>query len=327
MALVLIVAACSEPDPPPRGLGPATLRSAPTAPADAVPTASAASAAAAAGAGTELPFAASTPIAEASGAALLPVDGKPVLVVMSDGGNGGSYALVDPDSGATLERGKLPLGSADEDLEGLAVRGDTLYAVSSPGWMRTWQRRGKGFVLVDPPYPLGPLDLPNKKGGLGNKPPATDGMCCAGAFTNCGRNYEGVCLVPPGVPGALPGGDLAGFVAAKADGHLYALVERDGKLRVDKDRKIRLAAPGLIADCAFRADGRLFVGGNTFDLGGVYRVDGWQAPATATTTRLASLTVGFPEVIVVDGDLVYRISDTGKAPSLMKKYRCTGLDP
>lgn len=273
---------------------------------------------------TEEPFAESTPLAEVSGATWLTIDGKLMLVVMSDGGHQGDYALVDPDTGATTERGKLPLGSPDCDLEGIAVRGDQLYAVTSPGWVRSWKRTAKGFDLVDKPYGLGPNDLPNKKGGLGNVPPVTDGMVCAPEFTNCGRNYEGLCLVPDQT-GA--DSELAGFVAAKADGHLYALRMTAGKLVVDRTTKIKIAEPGLIADCTFDTDGTLLVGGNSFDVGGIHRVDGWQTPATATVTRVATLLLGFPEVVALRGDVIYRMSDTGRAPSLMKKYRCAGIRP
>jgi len=77
-----------------------------------------------------------------------------------------------------------------------------------------------------------------------------------------------------------------------------------------------------MADCAFSDDGKLYAGSNLFDLGNVYRVDGWQDPSTAKVTRLAAIGVGFPETLAVRGDVFYRMSDTGGAPSLMKKYRC-----
>src|SRR5438128_5226815 len=55
----------------------------------------------------QVPFAASTPVPEASGAAWLVVDGKRVLVTMGDSGQHGAYGLIDPDDGSTLEQGKL----------------------------------------------------------------------------------------------------------------------------------------------------------------------------------------------------------------------------
>jgi hypothetical protein len=262
---------------------------------------------------TPLPFAESSPVPEASGAAWLVIDGKLALVVISDSGNDGAYAIVDPDDGKTREEGKLPLDGRDDDLEGVATRDGKLYGVTSPGWMRVWKRVEHGFELVDGPYPLGPVDLPDKRSKLGADPPEGDGMVCSQRASNCGRNYEGLCISPDG---------KSAFVAAKADGHLYALVEKDGKYVADHGKAIAIARPGVIADCAFSDDGSLFVGSNLFDAGRIYRVTGWQDPATAKVAAVADLAIGFPETLAVRGDVFYRMSDTGGAPSLMAKYRC-----
>ena len=64
-------------------------------------------------------------------------------------------------------------------------------------------------------------------------------------------------------------------------------------------------------------------GNNFFDRSEVYRIDGWQDPARAKVVEIGALGVGFPEVIAVRGDIVYRMSDTGGSPSLMSKFRCT----
>jgi len=262
-----------------------------------------------------VPFADSSPVPEASGAAWMTIDGKLSLVVISDSGNDGAYAVVDPESGTTTEQGKLPLAGKDDDLEGVAIHAGKLAALTSPGWVREWQRAGKGFELVAGPYPLGPIDLDE---GTGNAPPAHDGMVCAQHRVNCGRNYEGLCLANH--PAA---GSCIGFAMSKADGHLYCLVEQDGKLAADKTRKIRIIGKGgALADCAFSDDDTLFVGSNLFDLARVYRVDGWRDPATAKVVEIGMLGVGFPETIAARGDIIYRMSDTGGAPSLMAKYRC-----
>lgn len=268
----------------------------------------------------QLPFAESSPVPEASGAAWLPIGGKLQLVVVSDSGNDGAYAVVDPDTGATTETGKLPLGEAGEDLEGAATWNDELAAVTSSGWMRIWKRdeATKTFVLDGDAYPLGPLDLPDKSKSGGNRPPDGDGMVCGAKSTNCGRNYEGLCLVDA----AHRKGPCVGFAAAKADGHLYCITEEAGKLAVHHDRAIAITHPGALADCAFGDDGSLWAGSNLFDLANVYAVTGWDDPTTATVTALAPLGVGFPETLAVRGDVVYRMSDTGGSPSLLAKYRC-----
>jgi hypothetical protein len=264
-----------------------------------------------------VPFAVSTPVPEASGAAWLTLEGKPALVVVSDSGNDGAYAIVDPETGETREQGKLPLGEAGEDIEGLASRGDKIYGLTSSGWMRVWVRSGAGFELAEAAYPIGPVDLPDKSGG--NKPPKGDGMVCGAKATNCGRNYEGLCLVDT----AHAKGPCAGYAASKADGHLYCLIEQDGKLLVQHATSIEITRPGALADCAFSADdGTLWAGSNLFDLSQVYRIDGWADPATAKVVAFAQIGVGFPETIAARGDVIYRMSDTGGSPSLMAKYRC-----
>jgi outer membrane protein assembly factor BamB len=263
-----------------------------------------------------LPFALSTPVPEASGAAWLEIDGKPELVVVSDSGNHGAYGIVDPGTGATIETGTLPLSSeASDDIEGLAARGGEIYGLTSSGWIRVWRRRTRGFDLVGKPYPLGPVDLPDRKNN--DRPPKTDGMVCSGPAVNCGRNYEGLCLAR-----APHSAACIGFAASKADGHLYCLTEGAGKLVVHRDRSIAVSRPGTLADCAFGDDDTLWVGNNLFDLGNVYRVAHWDDPAHATVAPVGALAIGFPETIAARGDVVYRMSDMGGAPSLMARYRC-----
>ncbi len=268
---------------------------------------------------TDLPFADTTPVPEASGAAWLDVGGKPALLVVADSGNHGKYAIVDADGGATIEEGTLPLGATtDDDIEGVAVRGGRFYTLTSPGWIRAYQRTDRAFDLVDGPYALGPIDLDDTPRGMGGPPPKGTGMVCAAKATNCGRNYEGICLAPDTTTTAR----CIGFAAAKADGHLYCLIEDNGRLVVHYEHSIRITRPSMIADCAFSDDGRLYVGSNVFELGDVYRVDNWQTPDDAKVTKVAALPVGNAETLAVRGDVFYRMSDTGVAPSMMRKVRC-----
>jgi len=321
----LIAAACSPgagQGEPRRGAptgGTAAEHSGSGAQADPPTTTPGAGAAAAPTAGTcePLAFAESTSVPEASGAAWLAIDGKPALVVVGDSGNHGAYGIIDPETGATLETGALPLGDgASDDIEGVAARGDQIVGLTSSGWVRVWRRRGKGFELIDGPYPLGPVDLPDTKNN--DRAPRGDGMVCSGRVVNCGRNYEGLCLAPVPRPGAA----CLGFAASKADGHLYCLTEGAGKLVVHRDRAIAITGPGKVADCAFGDDDTLWVGDNMFDLSNVYRVTRWEDPASAKVVRVGSLGSGFPEVIAARGDIVYRMSDLGGSPSLMARYRC-----
>ena len=252
------------------------------------------------------PFEASTPLPEASGAALL--DGK--LVSVGDSGQHGAYAIIDPDSGKTLEQGKLPLGDppdASDDLEGLSILDGKLVAISSAGWIRVYTRTEHGFSLAQGPYALGPIDLP-VKGGLGDKPPKGDGMVCPVQGTNCGRNYEGICLGSSG--------SCAGYALSKADGHLYCLTLEQGQLVVHRDGAIKVGRPGTPADCAIADDGSIWVGHNVFAFNNITRVD------HGVLTEIQGAGIGFSEAIAVRGNSVWRLSDSGGAPSLMAKFRC-----
>jgi hypothetical protein len=195
-----------------------------------------------------------------------------------------------------VEQGKLPLGDAGDDLEGVTARGGTIFGLTSAGWLRSWQRRGSGFQLVDGPYAIGEGD-----------------MICDRYKSNCKRDFEGLCLAPkPSAAGAC-----AGYAASKKDGTLYCLLERDGRFMVTRDHAIAIEDNRkALADCAYAEDGSLWAGDNLFGMSQVYRVEGDRP------VPVAQLGVGFPEVIAVRGDVVYRMSDAGGSPSLMAKFRC-----
>jgi hypothetical protein len=264
----------------------------------------------------QLPFAESTPVPEASGAAWL--DGK--LVIISDSGNHGAYGIVDPETGATTEQGKVEMGAWGDDFEGLATRGNTLYALLSGGHIIEYVRDAAGFRATSPPHPLGAV-IPNakKQGMLSDQIPAGDGMTCGPpTANNCGRNFEGLCLDDPApAPAADP---CVGFAAAKADGKLWCL---RADLTVDPARSISVAKPGALADCAFDDHHRLWAGTNTFGGNATVLIEHWDDPPHAQVVPVTQLGAGFLEVIAVRGDVVYRMSDTGGSPSLMTKLRCT----
>jgi hypothetical protein len=235
------------------------------------------------------------------------------MVVVADSGNTGDYAIIDPDSGETREQGKLPLSKPDpkpgathwtpgDDIEGLAVHGDTLYGLSSNGWMREWRRNGKGFELVARPYAIGS---------------EAEGTTCGPTQKRCTIDYEGLALA------AKPRNGCAGFACSKGDGHLYCLVEREGHYAIDATRRIAVTKKGALGDCAFDDTDSLWVGDNLFGMDQVFRIDGWGQPATAKVVSANAFGVGFPEVIAVRGDVIYRMSDTGGSPSLMAKFRCS----
>ena len=261
-----------------------------------------------------LPFAESTPVPEASGAAWLTIAGKAVLVTMGDSGQAGAYGLIDPETGATLEQGQLPLGSGGgDDLEGIATRGGRLYAVTSAGWVRVWTRTATGFELVDGPYAVG--------APMHGKDLAGPGMVCDASHFNCGRNYEGLALSEDAPQGAA----CIGVLLGKAEGTLYCLTEADGRLVARRDGAFHVGQPKALADVALDDHGALWVGANAFGLNAVWRVTGWRDLPAAKLEEIGAYGVGFSEGIAVRGDVLYRFSDMGGAPSLMAKFRCPAI--
>jgi hypothetical protein len=238
------------------------------------------------------PFAKSTPLAEASGAAWLTIDGKLAMVVVADSGNDGEYVVLDPDTGETREQGKLPLGKGGDgdDIEGFTEHGGKLYGLTSFGEMRVWRRKGKGFELEEGPYRIG---------------------------DETQLNYEGLALA------AKPQAGCAGFACSKADGSVYCLAEQDGHYAVDEARRIDVTKEGALADCTFDERDQLWVGNNVFGSDQVFRIDGWRDTGSAKVVPTNAFGVGFPEVIAVRGDVIYRLSDTGGSPSLIAKFRCS----
>lgn len=238
-----------------------------------------------------LPFAATTPVPEASGAAWIQFRGKPALFVLSDSGNDGAYGIVDPDSGDTIAQGKLGHADKGDDYEGVTTHGGKLIALISNGWYVDIAQDGERFT-AGKPIALGePADLD-------------------------GKNFEGICLADAAGDGCL------GFAASKGDGHLYCLVERGGQLRADFTRSIEITRKKRLADCAIDDHGTLWVGANILELGKVWRVEDWRDPAHAKVSELGAVSVGNPEVLAVRGELVYRMSDLDTAPSMMAKFRC-----
>jgi len=238
---------------------------------------------------------------------------------MGDSARDGAYGLIDPDSGATIEQGVLPLGDAGDDLEGISTRNGLLYALTSAGWMRTWKRVAGGFELVDGPYAIGPVTLSDKSNN--SHPAKGDGMACGAQRNNCGRNYEGLALADD----AEHGDACVGVALSKADGALYCLTEEAGRLVGHQDRKLAVGAPGAVADCALDDHDALWLGDNLFGANEVSRITGWRDFATAKLEDVGPYGVGFSEGIAVRGDMLYRLSDMGGAPSLMAKFRCAAI--
>ncbi len=251
------------------------------------------------------PFASTIDIAEASGATWMADE---TLLVIGDSGTNGAFLTLNSESGVILSGGKLPLDDgASDDLEGLSRIGDRVYALTSSGYMREWVAKGEGFDLVQKSYRLARAE-------------DKDLTCASGKSTNCGPNFEGLCLISDPAPSA----PCVGFAAAKALGRLICLrQETDGRLSLVADHTISVASPKTLSGCHFDEEGRLWFGNNVFAANAVGFVTGHQQPESAVITRVGSLGLGFPEAIAVGPKgQVYRFSDTMGAPSLLDKYIC-----
>lgn len=258
-------------------------------------------------------FEKSIDVPEASGAAWVGASfGLPAhVVVVGDSGTRGAFAIIDADTGAGLAKGRLPLDrAASDDLEGLGRIGDTYYALTSGGHMRHFRRTGATrFELAAPAYPL------------------TGATCDSPQRTNCGRDFEGLCLADP-----PPQTGCAGFAASRRDGDLVCLVRGSGgRLRPDLAKLIHVAPRRALAGCdiAPPGDGQtLYAVTNFFGGNALYRVRTWADPARATVEQMSSVGIGFIEsVAAAPGGTIYRFSDTGTPTSAMAKYSCPPPGP
>lgn len=246
---------------------------------------------------SRIPFAQTIPLAEASGAQWLP-DGT--IVVVSDSGNDGAYVAIDAGDGHVLHAGKLPLGGAGDDLEGLSAANGMIWAITSSGWMRAWKPHrdaAKGYALAVAPYRIDPDDE------------------CALDAVNCGNNYEGLCLRPE-VAASLDG--CAGYAAAKTPGDLVCLVTDDGgRFVAAPERRIHVSSREALAACDITSDGTVWTGDNLFGRSAVRRI------VKGAVADSAFLGEGFPEAMAIAADgTIYRFSDIGGAPSRVTAYRC-----
>jgi hypothetical protein len=253
-----------------------------------------------------LEFAKTIPIAEASGAAHVPAtDATPAhVLVVGDSGTVGQFVELDPESGAVLHTGHLPLDKgASDDLEGLTRVGETLYTITSSGFVRHHRRAADGtYTLAQSAYPIG-------------DPPAT---CADSRRVNCGRNYEGLCLSE-----TTTDAQCTGFAVSKTDGAMYCLELVDGKIRAVDAPVIAVAKAEELTGCSFADAGFAWVGANMFGGNAVYRARDWSTPASAQIDKVGADGPGFSEAIAAGpSGVLYRFSDDGGAPSLAEKYVC-----
>jgi hypothetical protein len=255
-------------------------------------------------------FATELALPEASGAVWVEASfGLPAhIVVVSDSGNRGSFAVIDAASGAELASGNLPIDKkVSDDLEGFARAGGTYYALTSGGYMRHYRRTGADrFELAVPGYPL------------------TGATCDSPRRGNCGHDFEGLCLADP-----LPASGCAGFAASRRSGELVCLqAGAGGRLRPDLGQTIRVALPMTLSDCNIGKSGALYAATNGFGANSLIRVAGWREPSKARALPLRGHATGFIEAVAAGpGGEIVRLSDSGGRTSAMFLDSCPRAGP
>lgn len=263
------------------------------------------------------------PVSEASGAVYLADGGSSTggagsLLVVGDSGNGGRYIEIDGASGQILSRGRFQMDRrASDDFEGLAVRGGVVHGITSSGWVRHWTWDGERYGLVEPAYAIAPAGSPQ--------------VCSSPFESNCGPNYEGLCLRDGSESGSESAGNglspssrCLGFAVAKGHGTLYCVVATEsGRLRVDPDHALRVLPPATATGCHFDAEGSLWVGSNLFGGNRILRLRDWHDLEQVRVEAVDARPGGFPEALAVGRDgAVYSFSDTSSRTSGASKFVC-----
>ena len=234
---------------------------------------------------------------------------RELLVVADSGHDGAAIARAIP-SGA-IRTLRLPLDhDVSDDVEGIAWRGGHLYAIVSSGYVQRFTPDGKGGLARDgKAYPIGPEPY----------------ICHAKDpdDSNCGKNYEGLCLRSPSIVDRC-----AGYVASKQEGWLGCVVFQGDKLVLDliKPRLALGLGKKTLSDCAFGAAGgpaendllvttNIFGGSTTYE---VHEGSGVLTPLDVT---------GLPsnEAIAIDRDgALYQFMDGNSDTSPALRSTCSG---
>jgi len=239
--------------------------------------------------------------------------GKRELLIFGDSGSSGAGVALDIGSGA-VRNITLPLDTnVSDDIEGIAWSGGKLYAITSSGAMQRFTPNGAGGLVRDgDAYAIGPAPTLSC-GNLSN--------------TNCGPNYESLCLRTD------PSGHACvGYAGSKSDGKLYCLTIDNGTGRLVASATTRAIETNLgnqrLSDCAFGAGpgpaaGALVLATNIFGANKIYRVAGGGVlvELPAPTPALTNI-----EAITVDRDgTLYVVEDNDSSnPSAIRKSTCTG---
>lgn len=193
-------------------------------------------------------------LSEASGAVWVESPLGEGWLVVADQGHEGEAVLVA--KGTLLTQSyDLPLDpGAGDDLEGLALAPDgRLVGLTSAGYLRQWTLAAGGIQLDQLAQPI---------------TEETDWLC-APQDSNCGANFEGLCLDPAPV-----GSACAGFAVSKEKGKLVCVVAAGAEYMLDTSRKIKVTGDDQLSGCDYELEPphRLVVAGNDESFGALWEI-------------------------------------------------------
>jgi len=205
---------------------------------------------------------------EASGA----VWGKTHLgegwLVVADHGNEGALSLVSA-SGEVVTSLELPLDeSAGDDLEGLAwSTADRLVGLTSSGYVRQWSLHSETVQLT------------HLAVAFSDDPEWT----CAAYETNCGPNWEGLCLDPAPLDAGC-----AGFAVSKKKGDLVCLRTDGSGFVLDPTVRIDVSGKNELSGCDYTLTPphALLVSGNDESDNRLWEIIDHRSPAMASARAL-----------------------------------------
>jgi hypothetical protein len=189
-------------------------------------------------------------------------------LVGADNGNDGEVVLLG-EGGAILAGFNLPLDeAAGDDLEGLAWSpSGRLVGLTSAGYLRQWDLDAGGPQLAQ----------------LAQAISSDPDWACAPQESNCGPNWEGLCLDP-----APEEGGCAGFAVSKKRGELVCVRASGSGFVLDPQVRIDVTGKDQLSGCDYmlEAPHALVVAGNDEAENGLWVIDDPRNPLKASAHAL-----------------------------------------
>jgi hypothetical protein len=207
-------------------------------------------------------------LAEASGAVWVKTDSLQGWLIGADNGNGGQAVIIGAE-GELLAELNLPLDEgAGDDLEGMAwSKAGQLVGLTSAGYLRRWTLTDTGGHLTQLASPIS----------------SDPQWICEPHESNCGANWEGLCLDPAPLEGGC-----AGFAVSKELGELFCVREGESGFVLDADVRIKVTKKKRLSGCdyALEPPHHLVVAGNDTSDDALWQILGHREPLGASAELL-----------------------------------------